>query len=190
MMQINSTDSKALVDWALENESVIKYRDDIQKEKPHSGHKGWENAGYILHLEREEIKLKWEEEYNFPYKHLVSIDNQIRKMYNLSDKLEFAPMGWILMYTENDYVCKWHKDPNVSEGKMHTRFNVMISKPEEGGFPIIRMADKETVIEVKENEPWVCLAGLYEHSTTEIKGNKPRIMLSFGYNIKLDEHRG
>jgi hypothetical protein len=189
MIRVSSKDSKAIVDWALKNESIVKYRDSILTEKSKSGHKGWENGGYIIHLEQEKVKLEWEK-YNFPYENLVSIDSQIKKIYNLSEVLEFAPMGWILMYTENDYVCKWHKDPNTSEGKIHTRFNIMISKPEEGGFPIIRMADKETVIKVEENEPWVCLAGLYEHSTTEIKGNKPRIMLSFGYNIKLDEHRG
>ena len=92
-------------------------------------------------------------------------------------------MGWILSYTENDYICKWHKDINKDDDTIHTRFNVMINKPEEGGFPIIRINGKDTIIETQENETWICAAGLYEHSTTEIKGDKPRIMLSFGYDI-------
>lgn len=196
MILIDKKDSTPIVEWVLQNLEILKYREegkereDFMFEKKNSGHKGWKNGGYILHLEREAVMLKWKK-YNFPYENLVNIDNQIKKIYDLSKLVEHAAMGWILMYHENDYVCKWHKDPNNGpDDTIHTRFNVLISKPEEGGFPIMKMADKETVIEVEENEPWVCLAGLHKHSTTKIKGDKPRIMLSFGYNIKLDEYRG
>lgn len=71
-----------------------------------------------------------------------------------------------------------HKDPNQG-GLIHTRFNIMISKPEIGGNPVIDGIE----VNVKEGEMWICQAGLYKHYCTEVKGNKPRIILSFGFLI-------
>lgn len=71
-----------------------------------------------------------------------------------------------------------HKDPN--QGKLiHTRFNIMISKPEIGGNPVIDGIE----VNVKEGEMWICQAGLYKHYCTEVKGDKQRIILSFGFLI-------
>ena len=39
--------------------------------------------------------------------------------------------------------------------------------------------------DVKENEVWRCIAGIDKHYTTRVAGDKPRILLSFGYFIDL-----
>lgn len=79
--------------------------------------------------------------------------------------------------TEGGAIHK-HQDPNQGN-KIHTRFNVMISKPVSGGIPVID--GKE--IQVEEGDVWKCEAGLYEHWCTPVIGDKPRIVLSFGFLI-------
>lgn len=69
-----------------------------------------------------------------------------------------------------------HRDHN-HRGLIHTRFNVLVSKPEAGGEPI----NNGRMIDVNEGEVWRCNAGLDLHSCTKVVGNKPRIVLSFGY---------
>ena len=69
-----------------------------------------------------------------------------------------------------------HSDPNVGE-LIHTRFNVMVSKPDIGGVPIINGVP----VQVEEGEVWRCDAGLYEHECTTVTGFKPRVVLSFGF---------
>jgi hypothetical protein len=71
-----------------------------------------------------------------------------------------------------------HTDPNPRFSNLiHTRFNVMISKPVAGGVPV--QNGKE--IRVEEGDVWRCDAGIYKHSCTEVQGNKPRIVCSFGF---------
>jgi len=71
-----------------------------------------------------------------------------------------------------------HRHSDANQGELiHTRFNVMISKPVAGGIPV--QNDKE--ISVEEGSVWRCDAGSVEHWCTEVKGNKPRVVLSFGF---------
>ena len=77
--------------------------------------------------------------------------------------------------TEGGYVHK-HKDPNQGQ-LIHTRFNVMVSKPVEGGVAVIDGQE----VSVEEGEVWRCDAGICEHWTTPVIGSKPRIILSFGF---------
>tara|TARA_R110002012_G_scaffold74205_4_gene188408 strand:- start:43 stop:585 length:543 start_codon:yes stop_codon:yes gene_type:complete len=180
-MFIDKDHSDKILEWALANESLIKYREEIAAEKSQSGHIGWENGGYIMHLEKEEEK--WVE-LDFPFKSLNLINHSILKEYGIPQDAEKAFMGWILMYVESDYVCKWHKDHNPStSNKLHTRFNAMICKPETGGMPIFLIDGKEEIVEVEEREVWKSEAGKYKHSTTPMTGTKPRILLSLGYYI-------
>ena len=79
-------------------------------------------------------------------------------------------------YITNGGQIHRHKDPNKGD-LMHTRFNILISKPLDGGNPIIN----EKILNVSESESWVCVAGKYEHFCQKVLGEKPRIVLSFGY---------
>ena len=90
--------------------------------------------------------------------------------------------GFFVSYSEEGHKVHLHKDNNPDEEHYHVRFNVMISKPIKGGYPII---DDQT-IKVKENEVWICECGNYYHTTEEVGGDKPRIMLSFGHYIKKE----
>ena len=73
-----------------------------------------------------------------------------------------------------------HIDYDRIKGYSLRRYNIFVSLPEEGGLPVYG----GEVIDVKERCMLRVDAGLVSHSTTQINGDIPRIMLSYGFNIK------
>lgn len=107
---------------------------------------------------------------------IIEIKKQIINNFNLAN-CYFEPIyGDFCGYIKDGGAVHRHKDNNVNN-LIHTRFNVLISKPIEGGIAVID--NKEIFVE--EGEVWKCEAGLYEHWTTPVIGIKPRIILSFGF---------
>jgi hypothetical protein len=76
-------------------------------------------------------------------------------------------------YLDGAFVHK-HTDP-APDGYVHTRCNLMIQKPLEGGNPVI----DEEELNVCNGDLWICLASLETHSSTPIKGGE-RFIFSFG----------
>lgn len=74
-----------------------------------------------------------------------------------------------------------HTDP-APDGFVHTRCNLMLKKPKEGGNPVI---DGEE-INVEEGDLWLCLASMELHSSTPIKG-KERLIFSFGGLVPVEQ---
>ena len=118
---------------------------------------------------------------SFPlYKELKQINNYILKQYGYKLNTPICKQdGHFISYSEDKHIVHTHKDKNPDEDTLIVRFNVMVSKPFIGGNPIIDGDE----IKVKENEVWVCKAGEVFHGTSEVQGEKPRIMLSFGHHI-------
>lgn len=71
-----------------------------------------------------------------------------------------------------------HMDKN-SIGYIHTRYNVILSYPNEGGHSIYN----GKVNELKERMVWRCVAGKVEHGSTAVIGDKSRITLTLGFLI-------
>lgn len=80
----------------------------------------------------------------------------------------------------NEGMVPEHIDYDRIEGYYLRRYNVFVSLPEEGGLPVY---DGE-VVSIKERCVLRVDAGLIRHSTTKINGVTPRIMLSYGFNVK------
>jgi len=74
-----------------------------------------------------------------------------------------------------------HTDP-APPGLVHTRCNVMLKKPQEGGNPII----DEEELNIREKDLWLCLASLEIHSSTPVKGGE-RIIFSFGGLVPVEQ---
>ena len=100
----------------------------------------------------------------------------IENRYDLAGKVQEPMFRDFCGYILDGGQVHRHQDLN-SYGLIHTRFNVLLSKPEFGGTPVIN----GVALSIEENEVWVCKAGLYQHETTRVQGSKPRIVLSFGY---------
>lgn len=72
-----------------------------------------------------------------------------------------------------------HTDPNIPD-RIHTRYNLIISKPFSGGNPIYN----GKTLHFEERMLWRCEAGIIEHASLPVIGDKPRINLSFGFQLK------
>jgi hypothetical protein len=91
--------------------------------------------------------------------------------------------GIMISYSEAGHEVHEHTDKNYRPADIHTRINLMISKPEKGGLAVIN----KKIIDIEENEPWLCAAGYYEHSSTKVEGKTPRVVISFGYQVNKEE---
>jgi hypothetical protein len=74
-----------------------------------------------------------------------------------------------------------HTDPAPNEF-VHARCNLMLKKPLKGGNPIL---DGEE-IDIEQNDLWLCLASLEEHSSTPIKEGE-RLVFSFGGLVPIEQ---
>jgi hypothetical protein len=72
-----------------------------------------------------------------------------------------------------------HSDSNL-EGYTHVRYNIILSYPHEGGHSIYN----GKVNELKERMCWRCVAGRVKHGSVPVIGEKPRITLTLGFQIK------
>ena len=105
-------------------------------------------------------------------------DELMKTVFNSLDlyKIETEPkLGvFVGVNTEGGFVHE-HTD-GAPSGKIHTRINFLLSKPINGGMPIIN--GKQYIIE--EDQCWINLANIWKHSSTKVSGNKPRVVLSVG----------
>ena len=187
IVDIKHTDP--ILEWVLNKNNRDKY---ITEEPEHGGHV----------VVRDNVQTNPQDliESGFPYKELYNIAEEIKSFYKLPQDVKIEPnYGYLICYSVSGHQVHAHNDPNfycegpdesLIEDKpdnylndvIHTRFNLLISKPLEGGNPVI----SEIEYNVKENELWRCLAGVDEHYTTKVLGSKPRILLSFGYFVPTE----
>jgi hypothetical protein len=114
-----------------------------------------------------------------PPREVWDIKKHIINLYGLeSEKQEPIYKDYCGFITEGGSIHS-HKDPN-EQGFIHTRFNVLLSKPLAGGEPV----QEGNIISVEEGDIWRCDAGKVLHWSTPVVGNKPRIVLSFGFLLK------
>lgn len=93
------------------------------------------------------------------------------------------PMFGIFLGVNNEFgFVHEHKDP-AEEIFYHTRINFLLSKPHQGGMPIINHRE----FEVNEGECWLNLASEWLHSSTPVVGSKSRIVLSLGALVRKED---
>ena len=172
---ITRTHGEAIKSWVIENLDFIK-------NQPNSKPKGHRGVVFGLHDLQTSNMKKLLEEQHFPYNELKQIEEELINQYRVPIK-KYAYLGIMLVYSEEGYKCKWHTDTTDNPHEYTTRLNVLVSKPEEGGSPIIKKNGVDIITPIKKHESWICVAGKYEHSTVKTKGNIPRILLSFGYDV-------
>jgi hypothetical protein len=151
----------------------------------------------IITEEERLFLLKWvtQNEYKFvpnnfgPSRKVYFFDSDIETpdlVYEIRDKIiekenitKWYPepllgnyVGWI---SDGGFIHR-HIDPNQECGN-HIRYNLFISIPNEGGYPIY----DNQVIPVKERQYIRCNSGLYFHESQKVIGDKPRIVISYGF---------
>lgn len=74
-----------------------------------------------------------------------------------------------------------HTD-SAPEGFVHTRCNLMLRKPAEGGNPVLDGDE----LNINQGDLWLCLASMELHSSTPIKGGE-RLIFSFGGLVPVEQ---
>jgi hypothetical protein len=113
-----------------------------------------------------------------PPKEFLDVKQRIIETENFTDYEIDSIFEDFISFNENGGSIHEHKDQNHS-GRIHTRYNLLLSVPEVGGNPIY----EGNIIEVKEKMLWRCEAGLYNHASLPVEGIKPRINISFGFQL-------
>jgi hypothetical protein len=155
---ITDEERDVIKNWALRNEHYLI---------PNSS--GSSRARALLNSIPEKLEL------------LKEIKDRIIEIEELSDK-SFEPFrGDFVSIHRNGAKVLEHIDYNPADQTLYSRrYNVFITLPEIGGMPIYD--DEILVLEEK------CLlksdSGIIKHSTTQIQGETPRIILSYGFAIK------
>jgi hypothetical protein len=119
-----------------------------------------------------------EQKYSLPQEY-KDIKQRIINTEKLKDFILDPVFGDFISFNETDGAIHKHKDNN-EKGFIHTRYNLLLSIPDSGGNPIY----DEEVINVEERMLWRCEAGLYNHASLPVIGSKPRINISFGFQVK------
>jgi hypothetical protein len=102
------------------------------------------------------------------------------RMTNPADRKEPAEhmfTSYVSVITEGGAV-QAHTDPEP-EGCRHIRFNILVSKPDAGGMPVIG----DTRIDVSERGGWFFFPNKYMHSCESVEGDKPRILIGYGFLV-------
>ena len=110
---------------------------------------------------------------------IVDIKERIIQLESITDwKEEPVNLDYIGINSKGGFI-HLHLDSNYGE-YIHTRYNVILSYPDEGGESIY--GDNTNILE--ENMVWKCVAGKVRHGSNVVKGDKKRITLSLGFLIK------
>jgi hypothetical protein len=110
---------------------------------------------------------------------VLDIKNRIIKLDNIKEWIEEPNFYDYIGINKTDAHIHEHTDLNLP-GYIHTRYNVILKYPEDGGHSIY---DGFTNI-LEENMVWKCIAGKVVHGSTPVIGDTPRITLSLGFQIK------
>ena len=103
---------------------------------------------------------------------------------------QYQIIDWILEpiyrdlcgFTTDGGFVHTHRD-KTQPGRDHIRVNLVISKPDSGGDPIL---DGITIPLPEIGGSWRCDAGGTNHGCTPVHGSVPRIILSFGFLVPIE----
>jgi hypothetical protein len=115
------------------------------------------------------------------YSTIVAIRNRIVEREKLQKYKTCEALPDLIYCMESGTKLHDHDDSGYKKTNdgIQIRFNVCIQKPEEGGRPIY--AGK--LIDLLDREYVICRAEIDKHSSEWIKGNLPKICISFGFII-------
>jgi hypothetical protein len=133
-----------------------------------------ENGHGRFYVDHVDTKFSVPEEYKIVKQRIVDTEN-------LKNFLFDPKFGDFLSFNTVGAAIHPHKDPNV-DGYVHTRYNLLLSVPESGGKPIYN----NKIFDVEERMLWRCEAGLYNHASTPVVGDRSRINISFGFQLKKE----
>ena len=164
---INDNEKNELQEWILSSQSSMSFSNPVNFEKDQ----------YKTGLKRH-FKILYPDDEKPDIFHLVR--NRILDLENITNPIPAAVnYDWIGIVGEDSYV-EPHLDASYRD-YYTVRYNLLVSFPNGGGRPIYG----GELLPVKEKMLWRCDAGIVEHSSEVVKGDKLRINLSYGFSFEL-----
>lgn len=155
---ISEEEKQIVEEWALRNEKFLV-----------PNRSGPARARALFSEIREKLDL------------LMDFKKRLIEIQELDGKISEAVREDFLSIQRNGGQVPIHIDSNPSDETFFTRrYNIFVSLPESGGLPIY---DGE-ILDLKERCLLKVDSGLIPHGTTKIEGEKPRILLSYGFAVK------
>lgn len=113
------------------------------------------------------------------------LKNRIIKKQNIKIyEHENLYFGDLISFIENEGKIQRHVDPTVLDYN-HVRYIVFLSLPEFGGKPIYN----NKIINVSEGQCLKYYANLYFHECEKVIGDRPRIVISYGFFLPRNEKK-
>lgn len=90
-------------------------------------------------------------------------------------------LGWVISVIFTGGFVNTHIDSRSYQHKplKHLRCNLVASKPDSGGEPVI----SDRPVPLVEGGGWAFFASEYPHSSFPVGGTKPRIIYQFGFSV-------
>lgn len=101
----------------------------------------------------------------------------------LTDYIDDSTYGDYIGYITNGGKIHYHNDPTIPEYD-HIRFNLFLSIPKKGGFPIYN----GITIPVQVGDYVKCNSSKEYHECEMVEGDVPRIVISYGIYLKSKEN--
>ena len=98
--------------------------------------------------------------------------------------IEDSTYGDYVGYITNGGKIHYHNDPTIP-GYDHIRFNLFLSIPEKGGFPIYNRITIPVIL----GDYVRCNSSKEYHECEMVEGNVPRIVISYGIYLKQEENK-
>jgi hypothetical protein len=115
--------------------------------------------------------------YNLPLTtRIKDYSNNLFSLLNITKQIEEKTFGNFIGVQKEGGFVQPHTDGKNDIGWEHVRVNFLVSKPKEGGMPII----SNELYTIDENCSWFNYASKWVHSSTPVFGDTPRIVLSLG----------
>jgi hypothetical protein len=176
---ISIEEQEQLIEFANRNIEIIEkiqecdYRDKSKTEKITPFIYGEKNISWDLYSNR------WD---NID-ENIKNILNNTRERIIEKEKFNFkdeepSDLPSFFQILKTGSATHYHIDTNDND-MYHIRFNVIIQNAECGGESIYKGIVQKGI----ERQYIMCRSGIDKHSSTCIKGNKPRIAISYGFNI-------
>lgn len=114
---------------------------------------------------------------------VAEVGVRVLKAYGLENtKKEDGPLGSILSWHNTGGSVHEHTD-DFNTGMSHKRFNLFLSLPISGGIPIYNGRH----LDVEERMVVPYEADKILHSSTPVVGEKPRIIISYGWQFDKND---
>ena len=176
---MNEVEQKELLNWLdKEKHLLTPFKENILscsfKTNDNNIHKLiWDIRNRII--EKENLQLYTD---RFDNRKMAIFFYGFREEPHIYDKGSYE--NQILYIKPAGKICS-HLDKNIF-GLIHARFNVYLQAPEEGAT----YYDGD-VVEVKERGYVMCRSGLDYHWTDPVGGEKPRISISYGFQMPIEK---